>query len=59
MPFGQNNAGATYQHLINKIFKEQIGQNIEIYVDNILVKSKIAKTHVEHLRESFNTSSNY
>lgn len=47
MPFNLKNVGATYQHLVNKIFKEQIEQNMEIYVDNMLVKCKIARTHVE------------
>ncbi|KAL0378372.1 UNVERIFIED_CONTAM: hypothetical protein Sradi_3142700 [Sesamum radiatum] len=39
MPFGLKTAGATYQRLMDKIFRPQIGRNIEIYVDDILVKS--------------------
>lgn len=39
MPFGLKNAGAIYQQLDNKIFKHQIGRNIEVYVDDMLVKS--------------------
>ena len=39
MPFGLKNAGATYQRLMNKMFSHQIGKNIQVYVDNMLVKS--------------------
>src|SRR5256886_3018603 len=39
MPFGLKNAGATYQRLVNKLLKEQIGKNIEVCVDDMLVKS--------------------
>ncbi|KAL0421022.1 UNVERIFIED_CONTAM: hypothetical protein Slati_3125100 [Sesamum latifolium] len=42
MPFGLKNAGATYQRLVDKIFHPQIGRNIEVYVDDMLVKSKKA-----------------
>lgn len=40
MSFGCKNAGATYQRLVNRMFKQQIGQNMEVYVDDLLVKSK-------------------
>ena len=39
MPFGLKNAGATYQRLMNKMFARQIGRNVEVYVDDMLVKS--------------------
>ena len=39
MPFGLKNAGATYQRLMNKMFTRQIGRNVEVYVDDMLVKS--------------------
>ncbi|XP_077251992.1 uncharacterized protein LOC143891256 [Tasmannia lanceolata] len=42
MPFGLKNAGATYQRLVNRLFKEQIGRNMEVYVDDMLVKSRAA-----------------
>ncbi|GAA0162201.1 hypothetical protein LIER_18343 [Lithospermum erythrorhizon] len=41
MSFGLKNAGATYQRMVNSIFKEQIGRNMEIYLDDMLVKSKV------------------
>ncbi|KAL0463124.1 UNVERIFIED_CONTAM: Retrovirus-related Pol polyprotein from transposon opus [Sesamum latifolium] len=40
MPFGLKNAGATYQRLVDRIFRPQIGRNVEVYVDDMLVKSK-------------------
>ncbi|KAI5348242.1 hypothetical protein L3X38_001129 [Prunus dulcis] len=39
MPFGLKNVGATYQRLVNKIFKEQIGKTMEVYEDDMLVKA--------------------
>ncbi|CAA0840378.1 Uncharacterized mitochondrial protein AtMg00860, partial [Striga hermonthica] len=55
MPFGLKNAGATYQRLMDRMFKSQIGQNMEAYVDGILVKSRSSISHVEDLRETFTT----
>ena len=40
MPFGIKNAGATYQRLVNGMFKDMIGKSMEVYVDDMLVKSK-------------------
>ena len=39
MPFGLKNVGATYQQLVNKVFTNLIGKTIEVYVDDMLVKS--------------------
>ncbi|GJX66673.1 reverse transcriptase domain-containing protein [Tanacetum coccineum] len=39
MPFGLKNAGATYQRLVDKAFDNQVGQNIEVYVDDLVIKS--------------------
>ncbi|GAA0159525.1 hypothetical protein LIER_16279 [Lithospermum erythrorhizon] len=52
MPFGLKIVGATYQKMVNSIFKEQIGRNMEIYVDDMLVKSKVRDDHPSNLRES-------
>ena len=59
MPFGLKNASAMYQRLENQMFSKQIGRNMEVYVDNILVKSKEAKTHLEDLQETFDTLRRY
>lgn len=53
MPFGLKNVGATYQRLITKIFKPLIGNIIEGYIDDIMVKSKTQSEHVHHLQEVF------
>ena len=53
MPFGLKNAGAMYQRLVNKMFKEQIGKTMEVYIDDMLVKSLQAADHIAHLKEAF------
>ena len=53
MPFGLKNAGATYQRLVNRIFKDQIGRNMQVYVDDMLVMSKPHSDHVADLAETF------
>ncbi|XP_057481981.1 uncharacterized protein LOC130768891 [Actinidia eriantha] len=53
MPFGLKNTGTTYQRLVNKMFKEQIGKTMEVYIDDMLVKSLRAHNHVAHLEEAF------
>nr|KYP73559.1 Transposon Ty3-I Gag-Pol polyprotein [Cajanus cajan] len=53
MPFGLKNAGATYQRLMNKIFHNQIGRSMEVYVDDMVVKSSDISTHVHNLSDVF------
>ena len=52
-PFGLKNAGATYQRAMNAIFHDMLGHHMEIYIDDIVVKSKKVIRHVNHLRKSF------
>ena len=59
MPFGLKNAGATYQRLMNKMFHNQIGRNVEVYIDDILVKTKDEDKHVDDLEETFKTLRQY
>ncbi|XP_072061946.1 uncharacterized protein [Arachis hypogaea] len=53
MPFGLKNAGATYQRLMDKVFAKQIGRNIEVYVDDMVAKTKIGNNHLDDLTEIF------
>ena len=55
MPFGLKNAGATYQRLVNHMFRPQIGRNVEVYVDDMLVKSLDEEEHLDNLQETFDT----
>ena len=49
MPFGLKNAGSTYQRMMTKMFEPQLGRNIEVYIDDMVVKSKVVSEHVEDL----------
>nr|CAN71493.1 hypothetical protein VITISV_011662 [Vitis vinifera] len=59
MSFGLKNAGVMYQRLMTKIFKPLIGHTVEVYIDDIVVKSKIRKEHVLHLQEVFHLLRKY
>ena len=49
MPFGVKNAGSTYQRMMTRMFKSQLGKNIEIYIDDMVVKSKVVSKHLGDL----------
>ena len=53
MPFGLKNARATYQRLVTKIFRPLMGKTMEVYIDDMLVKSKERPDHTKHLQETF------
>ncbi|KAJ9556882.1 hypothetical protein OSB04_011496 [Centaurea solstitialis] len=55
MPFGLKNAGSTYQRLVNMMFKEHLGRTMEVYIDDMLVKSERSIDHVSqiHLKQLF------
>ncbi|XP_075486336.1 uncharacterized protein LOC142525939 [Primulina tabacum] len=59
MPFGLKNAGATYQSLMNQVFQKQIGRNIEVYVDDILIKTREMSCFIDDLTETFATLEKY
>ena len=59
MPFGLKNAGATYQRLMNKMFAHQLGRNVQVYVDDMLVKSVRENDHLSDLQETFDTLRSY
>nr|GEY46926.1 reverse transcriptase domain-containing protein [Tanacetum cinerariifolium] len=55
MPFGLKNAGATYQRLMGKAFESQMGRNIEVYVDDLVVKSHFEAEMIRDIEETFQT----
>ena len=59
MPFGLKNASAMYQRLMNKMFAHQIGRNVQVYVDDMLLKSRREDDHLDGLKETFDTLRSY
>ena len=59
MPFGLKNTGATYQRLMNRMFAHQLGRNVQVYVDDMLMKSVRENNHLCDLHETFNTLRSY
>ena len=59
MPFWLKNVGATYQRLVNKMFQKQIGTSMEVYIDDMMVKSVKVELHVDHLAEAFQILKDY
>ncbi|XP_059627439.1 uncharacterized protein LOC132270270 [Cornus florida] len=53
MPFGLKNAGATYQQAMNAVFHDMIGKFMEVYIDDVVVKSATKAKHLADLRRSF------
>ncbi|KAM1784883.1 hypothetical protein ACFX12_037849 [Malus domestica] len=53
MPFGLKNAGVTYQRAMNTIFHDLIGITIKVYINDVVVKSKSRRTHIDDLRQAF------
>ena len=53
MPFGLKNAGSTYQRMMTKMFEPQLGRSIEVYIDDMVVKSKVVSEHMGDLTNIF------
>lgn len=53
MPFGLINVGATYQCMMNKVFKDQVDRNIEAYVDDKIIKCIKIDNHLVDHKECF------
>ena len=59
MSFGLKNAGSTYQRMMTRIFESLLGKNIEIYIDDMVVKSKVVSEHLGDLRVIFEILRSY
>ena len=59
MPFGLKNAGAKYHRLVTKLFRDEIAKTMEVYIDDILVKSKKGIDHVADLGKTFQILMHY
>ena len=59
MSFGLKNAGVNYQRLVNIMFDEFLGKTMEVYLDDMLVKSVLAEDHIRHLEQSFQALGKY
>lgn len=59
MPFGLKKAGAIYQRLMNHVFQDQIGKMVEVYVDDIIVKSQTVEQHAKDLEQILNILDEY
>src|ERR1041385_8141873 len=59
MPFGLKNLGATYQRMMQACLKEQIGRNVQVYVDDIVIKTYKVATLLDDLRETFAALNKY
>ena len=59
MPFGLKNAGSTYQRMMTRMFELLLGKNIEIYIDDMVVKSKMVSKHLGDLRVIFEVLRNH
>ncbi|GKA52268.1 reverse transcriptase domain-containing protein [Tanacetum coccineum] len=55
MPFGLKNAGTTYQRLVDKAFNNQVGRNIEVYIDDLVIKSHTETEMLRDMDETFRT----
>ena len=53
MPFGLKNAGSTYQKMMTKMFEPHLGKSIEVYIDDMVMKSKMVSEHVRDLENIF------
>ncbi|CAL2277882.1 unnamed protein product [Prunus armeniaca] len=53
MPFGLRNARATYQRAMNSIFHDMIGHSLEVYINDVVIKSPKEENHISNLRRAF------
>jgi hypothetical protein len=59
MPFGSKNAGATYQRMMQNCLGSQIGRNIQVYIDDVVITTRKEESLISDLAETFNNLNRY
>jgi hypothetical protein len=59
MPFGLKNAGATYQRMMQNCLGSQIGRNIQVYIDDVVITTREEKSLIGDLAETFDNLNKY
>ena len=59
MPFGLKNAGATYQRMMQNCLEKQIGKNVQVYIDDVVITTKSNSALISDLRETFDNLDRY
>jgi hypothetical protein len=59
MPFGLNNAGATYQRMMQNCLRSQIGRNIQVYIDDVVITTRKEDSLISDLQETFDNLDRY
>jgi hypothetical protein len=59
MPFGLKNAGATYQRMMQNCLGSQIGRNIQVYIDDVVITTRREESLISDLAETFDNLNKY
>jgi hypothetical protein len=59
MPFGLTNAGATYQQMMQNCLESQIGRNIQVYIDDVVITIRKEESLISDLTETFDNLNRY
>jgi hypothetical protein len=59
MPFGLKNAGATYQRMMQNCLRNQIGRNIQVYIDDVVITTRKEESLISDIAETFNNLNRY
>jgi hypothetical protein len=59
MPFSLKNAGATYQRIMQNCIRSQIGRNIQVYIDDVVITMRREESVIDDLKETFDNLDRY
>jgi hypothetical protein len=59
VPFGLKNAGATYQRMMQNCLGSQIGRNIQVYIDDMVITTRKEESLIDDLKETFDNLDRY